>query len=180
MWITETYHRSPPQQKETKNIHVSLTKLRFNYQHARQSASMQDLFVPVASSWAAEASLCRRPQRARSSTRPLQQKNGSRRQMSQQGPSLGGQICRPGWCARRGQIPGGLRALLPDAGCSRLSGQAVRQELPVREVHQRVVHVWPRMGRRPVPALPGEVQVSGQSLQEHYGLTQPEWSHVQA
>lgn len=40
-------------------------------------------------------------------------------------------------------------------------------------MHQWVVHLWPRMGRRPVSALPGEVQVSGQLVHEHDGPTQP-------
>lgn len=81
--------------------------------------------------------------------------------MSRQTLPVGSQTCRPRRPARRRQIPAGLRAVLPDADHSRLSGQAVRQELPVWEVRQRVVRLWPRMGGRPVSALPGEVQVSG-------------------
>lgn len=167
------YRNIPSIPPLNKTIYVSLTQLRFNCQYARQSANMQDLFVTVASSWAAEASLYRKSQRARSSTRLLENKNGSRAQMSHQPLSVGSQIWRPRWPARRRQIPVGLCAVLLDADHSRLSGQTVRQELPVWEVHQWVVHLWPRMGRRPVSALPGEVQVSGQSVHEHYGITQP-------
>lgn len=38
-------------------------------------------------------------------------------------------------------MPGALRAVVLDADQPRLSGQAVRQALPVREVHQRVVRL---------------------------------------
>lgn len=134
-----------------KLIHGSLTHLRFNCQYARQSANMLDLFVTVVSSWAAEASLSSRSQRSRSSTRLLENKNGSSGQMSHQTLPLGTQVCR------RRQLPGSLRAVLFSADHSRLSGQTVRQELPVWEVHQWVVHLWPWMGWRPVSALPGEV-----------------------
>lgn len=55
--------------------------------------------------------------------------------MSHQALPLGTQV------GRRRQIPGGLCAVLLGADHSRLSSQTVRQELPVWEVHQWVVHL---------------------------------------
>lgn len=62
------------------------------------------------------------------------------------------------------QILGGVRFVLLRAVHSRLPGETVRQELPLWKMYQRILHLRSRMGRRPVPALPGEVQVSGRGV----------------
>lgn len=62
------------------------------------------------------------------------------------------------------QILGGLCFVLLCAVHPRLSFQTLRQELPLREMCERILRLWPGMGWRPVPPLSREVQVSVLSL----------------
>lgn len=135
---------------------------------------MQDIFVLIKASWAAEAfsqSRSKGPDLLLGLAN-LEEKNGSCGKMSDQKTlNFWTKTSHPRRSAGNQQILGGLRFVLLCTVYSRLTGETVWQKLPVRKMHQWILHLWSRMGWRPVPTLPREVQVSVCSVRDQHKIT---------
>lgn len=126
---------------------------------------MQDFVVIIETSWVAEVFSQSKPKGPGLLLGLVDlegEKNGSWGEMSDQTHSFW--TSHPQRSAGHQPILGGLCFVLLCAVHSRLSGETVWQELSLWKMYQRILHLWSRMGWRPVSALPREVQVSALHL----------------